>query len=188
MNYLEEKIMRDGVILPGNVLKVDSFLNHQVDIDAMRFMAQELQRRFEGVKITKILTIEASGIAIATMLAHYLHVPFVFAKKCLTINSIDDKYVSHAFSFTENRRHSVYVSKPYLSPADHVLVVDDFLAESEPCGVNSHHQRDGYQDANHQVRRSRVKVGNVKNPSYQYPSCIPQRWLLAGSSTYQTAA
>ena len=131
MNYLEEKIMQDGVILPGNVLKVDSFLNHQVDIDAMRFMAQELQRRFEGVKITKILTIEASGIAIATMLAHYLHVPFVFAKKCLTINSIDDKYVSHAFSFTENRRHSVYVSKPYLSPADHVLVVDDFLAESE---------------------------------------------------------
>ena len=126
MNYLEEKIMRDGVILPGNVLKVDSFLNHQVDIDAMRFMAQELQRRFEGVKITKILTIEASGIAIATMLAHYLHVPFVFAKKCLTINSIDDKYVSHAFSFTENRRHSVYVSKPYLSPADHVLIVDDF--------------------------------------------------------------
>ena len=125
MNYLEEKIMRDGVILPGNVLKVDSFLNHQVDMEAMCFMAQELQRRFEGVKVTKILTIEASGIAIATMLAHYLHVPFVFAKKCLTINSIDDKYVSHAFSFTENRRHSVYVSKPYLSPADHVLVVDD---------------------------------------------------------------
>ena len=131
MNYLEEKIVQEGVILPGNVLKVDGFLNHQVDIELMRFITQELQRRFEGVKVTKILTIEASGIAIATMLAHYLNVPFVFAKKGLTVNSTDDKYVSQAFSFTGKQQNLVYVSKPYISPDDHVLIVDDFLAESE---------------------------------------------------------
>ena len=119
MNYLEEKIVQEGVILPGNVLKVDGFLNHQVDIELMRFITQELQRRFEGVKVTKILTIEASGIAIATMLAHYLNVPFVYAKKGLTVNSTDDKYVSQAFSFTGKQQNLVYVSKPYISPDDH---------------------------------------------------------------------
>ena len=121
MNYLEEKIVQEGVILPGNVLKVDGFLNHQVDIELMRFITQELQRRFEGVKVTKILTIEASGIAIATMLAHYLNVPFVFAKKGLTVNSTDDKYVSQAFSFTGKLQNLIYVSTPYISPDDHVI-------------------------------------------------------------------
>lgn len=159
MNYLEEKIMQDGVILPGNVLKVDSFLNHQVDMEAMHFITQELQRRFEGVKVTKILTIEASGIAIATMLGHFLNVPFVFAKKCLTINCTDDKYVSQAFSFTENRRHSVYVSKPYLSSDDHVLIVDDFLAESEATHALI--------DIVHQAGATLAGIGIVIEKGYQ---------------------
>jgi len=131
MNFLEEKIMSDGVIKQGNVLKVDNFLNHQIDIDIMRQIAYEFKRRFRGLQVTKILTIEASGIAIATMLADLYDVPVVFAKKGETVNSTDDKYVSHAYSFTHKRHNNVFVSKPYLQAEDKVLIVDDFLADGE---------------------------------------------------------
>lgn len=131
MNFLEEKILRDGSIKEGNILKVDSFLNHQIDVDIMRQMAYEFQRRFRDVEINKILTIEASGIAIATLLGHLYDVPVVFAKKSETANSTDNKYVSQAYSFTHKRMNNVFVSKPYMSSSDKVLIVDDFLADGE---------------------------------------------------------
>ena len=131
MNYLEEKILREGVIRPGNILKIDSFLNHQIQMDVMRYIAQEFKSRFAGTEITKILTIEASGIAIATMLGNSLDVPVVFAKKGQTLNSSDDKYMSHAYSFTHKMQNMIFVSAPFLSASDHLLIVDDFLAEGE---------------------------------------------------------
>ena len=131
MNFLEEKILCDGVIRPDNILKIDNFLNHQIDIDIMRQIAYELKRRFRGVSINKVLTIEASGIAIATMLGNLYDVPVVFAKKSETANSTDDKYISQAYSFTHKKTNKVFVSKPYLHTTDRVLVVDDFLADGE---------------------------------------------------------
>lgn len=131
MNFLEEKIMQDGKINLGNVLKVDNFLNHQIDIDIMRQIAYEFKRRFKGETVTKVLTIEASGIAIATMLADLYDVPVVFAKKGQTVNSTDDKYMSQAYSFTHKKMNNVFVSRPYLSKNDRVLIVDDFLADGE---------------------------------------------------------
>lgn len=131
MNFLEEKILQDGVIKEGNILKVDSFLNHQIDIDIMRQMAYEFKRRFRGVEVNKVLTIEASGIAIATLLGHLYDVPVVFAKKSQTANSTDDKYVAHAYSFTHKQMNNVFISKPYLNATDKVLIVDDFLADGE---------------------------------------------------------
>lgn len=131
MNFLEEKILQDGFIKEGNILKVDSFLNHRIDIDIMRQMAYEFKRRFQGVEVNKILTIEASGIAIATLLGHLYDVPVVFAKKNQTANSTDDKYVSQAYSFTHKKMNNIFVSKPYLSATDKVLIVDDFLADGQ---------------------------------------------------------
>ena len=131
MNFLEEKILCDGVIKQGNILKIDNFLNHQIDIDIMQQLAYELKHRFRGVKVNKILTIEASGIAIATMLGALYDVPVVFAKKSETANSTDNKYVSSAYSFTHKKMNNVFVSRPYLSATDKVLIVDDFLADGE---------------------------------------------------------
>lgn len=131
MNFLEEKILQDGVIKEGNILKVDSFLNHQIDIDLMRQMAYEFKRRFRGVEVTKILTIEASGIAIATLLGHLYDVPVVFAKKSQTANSTDDKYMAQAYSFTHKKMNNVFISKPYLNAGEKVLIVDDFLADGQ---------------------------------------------------------
>ena len=131
MNFLEEKILCDGVIREGNILKIDNFLNHQIDIDIIRQMAYELKRRFRGVEVNKVLTIEASGIAIATMLGDLYDVPVVFAKKSETANSTDDKYVSSAYSFTHKNVNNVFVSRPYLHATDKVLIVDDFLADGE---------------------------------------------------------
>ncbi|SEV82446.1 xanthine phosphoribosyltransferase [Prevotella sp. khp7] len=131
MNFLEEKILCDGVIKQGNILKIDNFLNHQIDIDIMRQMAYELKRRFRGVEVNKVLTIEASGIAIATMLGDLYDVPVVFAKKSETANSTDDKYVSNAYSFTHKKMNQVFVSRPYLHATDKVLIVDDFLADGQ---------------------------------------------------------
>lgn len=131
MNFLEKRILAEGVIKEGNILKVDSFLNHQIDIDVMRAIACELQCRYAGKDFNKILTIEASGIAIATLLGHLCHVPVVFAKKSVTANSTDDKYVSQAYSFTHKKVNSVFISRPYLLATDRVLIVDDFLADGE---------------------------------------------------------
>lgn len=135
MNFLEEKIMKDGKINPGNVLKVDNFLNHQIDIDIMRQIAYEFKRRFKNKTVNKVLTIEASGIAIATMLADLYDVPVVFAKKGETANCTDDKYISHAYSFTHKKMNNVFVSRPYLSADDQVLIVDDFLADGEAASA-----------------------------------------------------
>lgn len=128
MNFLEEKILSDGIVKEGNILKVDSFLNHQIDIELMRQIGQEFQRRFEGERITKILTIEASGIAIASVAAMYFDVPVLFAKKTQSVNVDGDKYSAEAFSFTHKCTNKVFVSKKYLSPDDRVLIIDDFLA------------------------------------------------------------
>lgn len=131
MNFLEEKILSDGNIKQGNILKIDNFLNHQIDIDIIRQIAYELKRRFRGVEVNKILTIEASGIAIATMLGHVYDVPIVFAKTSETANSTDNKYMSQAYSFTHKKMNNVLVSKPYLHATDKVLIVDDFLADGQ---------------------------------------------------------
>lgn len=131
MNFLEEKILSDGNIRQGNILKIDNFLNHQIDIDIMRQMAYEFKRRFRNETVNKVLTIEASGIAIATMLGNLYDVPVVFAKKSETANSTDDKYVSQAYSFTHKKMNNVFVSKPYLHATDRVLIVDDFLADGQ---------------------------------------------------------
>ena len=116
MNFLEEKILLDGVIKEGNILKVDSFLNHQIDIDIMRQMAYEFKRRFHGIEVNKVLTIEASGIAIATLLGDLYDVPVVFAKKSETANSTDDKYVSQAYSLTHKRMNNVFISSRIFHP------------------------------------------------------------------------
>ena len=131
MNFLEEKILADGSIKQGNILKVDNFLNHQIDIDIMRQIAYEFKRRFKGEEVTKILTIEASGIAIAVLLADLYDVPVVFAKKGETANSTDDKFISQAYSFTHKKMNSIFVSKPYMLADDKVLIVDDFLADGQ---------------------------------------------------------
>ena len=131
MNFLEEKILTDGSVKKGNILKIDNFLNHQIDIDIMRQIAYEFKRRFKGKEVTKILTIEASGIAIAVLLADLYDVPVVFAKKGETANSTDDKYISQAYSFTHKRMNNVFVSKPYMQAGEKVLIVDDFLADGQ---------------------------------------------------------
>lgn len=131
MNFLEEKIIQHGVIKEGNILKVDNFLNHQIDIDVIRQIAYEFQRRFRGEPVTKVLTIEASGIAIATLVGLLFNVPVVFAKKSATANCTDDRYVAEAYSFTHKRMNKVLVSKPYISAGEKVLIVDDFLADGE---------------------------------------------------------
>lgn len=131
MNFLEERIAIDGIIKPGDILKIDNFLNHQIDIGIIRQIANELKHRFCDVEVNKVLTIEASGIAIATMLGNLYDVPVVFAKKSETANSTDGKYISQAFSFTHKKMNNVFVSKPYLHSTDRVLIVDDFLADGQ---------------------------------------------------------
>ena len=128
MNCVEERILRDGVVKCGNVLKVDSFLNHQIDVALLDEIACEFLRRFAGNTITKVLTIEASGIAIACAVARQLGVPVVFAKKSKSINLDGDSYVAEVESFTHKKTNQVIVSKKYLNENDHVLIVDDFLA------------------------------------------------------------
>ena len=131
MNFLEEKILKDGVVRPGSILKVDNFLNHMIDISIMRKIARELKRRFDGERVDKIVTIEASGIAIATLLGDLYDVPVVFAKKTETAISTDDKYVSQAYSFTHKRMNQVFISRPYLNKGERVLIVDDFMADGQ---------------------------------------------------------
>jgi len=128
MNFLEERIARDGVVKEGNVLKVDSFLNHQMDIALFDQMGAEFKRRFRDKSITKILTIEASGIGIAAVAAMHFKVPVVFAKKAKSINLDGDMYTAEVESFTHKNKNTVIVSKKYLLPEDRVLIIDDFLA------------------------------------------------------------
>ena len=128
MNFLEEKIMKDGIVKEGNVLKVDSFLNHQMDIELFNEMGKEWKKRFEGKNINKILTIEASGIGIACIAAQHFGVPVVFAKKSKSINLEGDMYTAEVESFTHKNKNQVIVAKKFLSEDDHVLLIDDFLA------------------------------------------------------------
>ena len=128
MNFLEERIAKDGVVKPGNVLKVDSFLNHQMDTQLMEQIGKEFKRRFEHKSITKVLTIEASGIAVAIFVAHQLGVPMVFAKKSQSINIDGDVYVAQVESFTHKRTNQVIVSKKYIQEGENILIIDDFLA------------------------------------------------------------
>ena len=128
MNFLEERIVKDGIVKEGNVLKVDSFLNHQMDIDLFNRMGAEFQKRFAGKNINKIVTIEASGIGIACVAAMHFNVPVVFAKKAKSINIDGDMYIAEVESFTHKCKNQVIVSKKFLSENDHVLIIDDFLA------------------------------------------------------------
>ena len=128
MNCVEERILKDGIVKTGNVLKVDSFLNHQIDVVLLDEIAQEFLRRFAGNTITKVLTIEASGIAIACAVARLLSVPVVFAKKSKSVNLDGESYVAEVESFTHKKTNQVIVSKKYLNEEDRVLIVDDFLA------------------------------------------------------------
>ena len=128
MNFLEERIQKDGIVKEGNVLKVDSFLNHQMDIRLLEQMGEEFKRRFADVQVDKILTIEASGIGIACVVAQQFHVPVVFAKKTQSINLEGEMYVAEVESFTHKCKNQVIVAKKFLSEEDHVLIIDDFLA------------------------------------------------------------
>ncbi len=128
MNCIEEKIAKCGIVKEGNVLKVDSFLNHQMDIELFNQMGEEWKKRFEGKNITKILTIEASGIGIACIAAQHFEVPVVFAKKSKSINLEGEIYKAQVESFTHKNINTVIVAKKFLTPEDHVLIIDDFLA------------------------------------------------------------
>ena len=128
MNFLEKRILKDGVVKEGNVLKVDSFLNHQMDVALLDEIGAEFHRRFAGEKITKVLTIEASGIAIAYAVARCFGVPMVFAKKAKSINIDGDMYTTEVESFTHKNKNQIIVSKKFLSSNDRILIVDDFLA------------------------------------------------------------
>jgi xanthine phosphoribosyltransferase len=128
MNFLEERILNDGLVKEGNVLKVDSFLNHQMDVKLLDQLGKAFYERFGGKKITKILTIEASGIAIACSAARYFDVPVVFAKKSKSVNIDGDVFVAEVESFTHKCKNNVIVSKKFLSANDRVLIIDDFLA------------------------------------------------------------
>ena len=128
MNFLEERIVKDGVVKEGNILKVDSFLNHQMDIALLDEIGKEFHRRFSSKPITKVLTIEASGIAIAYPVAKEFGVPLIFAKKSKSINLDGEMYVAEVVSFTHKNRNQIIVSKKFLNADDHVLIIDDFLA------------------------------------------------------------
>lgn len=128
MNFLEERIVKDGIVKEGNVLKVDSFLNHQMDIALFDEMGAEFKKRFADANINKIVTIEASGIGIACIVARHFNVPVVFAKKSKSINIDGDVYKAKVESFTHKCKNNVIVSRKFLGPDDHVLIIDDFLA------------------------------------------------------------
>lgn len=134
MNYLEKRILEDGIVIDEKILKIDSFLNHQIDPKVIKEITSEFFDYFKYRVITKVLTIEASGIAPAIMMAAHLQVPMLFAKKSVPSTlSTDDKYSTLVHSFTKNKTSEVIISKEYLSPDDKVLIIDDFLANGEAC-------------------------------------------------------
>ena len=133
MKLLEDRIRKDGVVKPGNILKVDSFLNHQMDVELFNKMGEEFRRLYADAPITKILTIEASGIGIACIAAQHFHVPVVFAKKSQSVNLDGEMYTAKIESFTHKRTSDVIVAKKFISPDDHILIIDDFLANGCAC-------------------------------------------------------
>ena len=128
MEILKQRILKDGVVKEGNVLKVDKFLNHQMDVKLFNDIGEEFAKRFAGTGVNKILTIESSGIGIACIAAQYFHVPVVFAKKSKSINLEGEMYVAQVESFTHKCQNNVIVAQKFLNPEDHVLIIDDFLA------------------------------------------------------------
>lgn len=159
MKLLEERIRKDGVVKPGNVLKVDSFLNHQMDVIFFNEMAKEFKRLYEGVPINKILTIEASGIGIAIMAGLHLEVPVVFAKKSRSSNISDQVYHTVIHSYTHNNDNDVVVSKQYLNEDDHILIIDDFLANG--CAL------EGLIDLVHQANATVEDIGIAVEKGFQ---------------------
>ena len=135
MQILKDRIRKDGKIKAGNVLKVDSFLNHQMDIKLFGEIGKEFKRRFADVEVTKILTIEASGIGIACIVAQYFDVPVVFAKKTQTKNIAGEVYTTKVESYTHGRVYDIIVSKEFLGAGDKVLLIDDFLANGKDSGA-----------------------------------------------------
>ena len=175
MKLLKERILKDGVVKPGNVLKVDSFLNHQMDIDLINEIGKEFRRLFPSDKITKILTIEASGIGIACIAAQYFHVPVVFAKKTKSRNLDGALYTAQVKSFTKGIDYEIQVSQKFIGPDDCVLVLDDFLAKGQAlkgllkivresgaklagCGIVI---EKGFQDGGKLLRESGVRVESL---------------------------
>ena len=166
MNFLEERIVKDGIVKAGNVLKVDSFLNHQMDISLLDEIGREFKRRFGDKKITKVLTIESSGIAIAYPVAREFGVPLVFAKKSQSINLDGEMLTAEVASFTHGKVNRVIVAKKFISPEDRVLIIDDFLANgcalqglisivdsagAEVVGLGIAIEK-GFQDGGHRLR------------------------------------
>lgn len=166
MELLKQRIMQDGICIGDDVLKVDNFLNHQIDVALLNEMGKEFSRRFADKKVTKILTVEASGIAVACLAAqHFGNVPVVFAKKQEASNLSDGVYASNVFSFTKNKNYTVRVDKKYISPEDSVLILDDFLANGNAAL--------GLIDIVHQAGAEVVGVGAVIEKGFQ-----PGRKLL----------
>ena len=175
MNCLEERILKDGIVKEGNVLKVDSFLNHQMDVSLLDRIGEEFYNRFKDAGITKILTIEASGIAIAYSAARYFKVPFVFAKKSKTINIDGDVYSAEVESFTHKCTNHVIVSKKFLHKGERILIIDDFLAngcalmglieivksaDAEVAGIGIAIEK-GFQDGGERIRRLGYRVESL---------------------------
>ena len=131
MELLKNRIVKDGYILPGNIIKVDNFLNHQIDVDLMNEIGKEFKERFANVKVDKILTAEVSGIAIATIVAQYFDVPMVFAKKTESKNLDKEVYESEVYSYTKEKTYKIRVSKRYLNEGENILIIDDFLANGK---------------------------------------------------------
>ncbi len=166
MNFLEQRIIRDGVVKPGDVLKVDSFLNHQMDVALLDEIGREFKRRFGHKQITKVLTIESSGIALAVSVAREFGVPMVFAKKSQSVNIDGDTYVAEVDSYASGKTSQVILAKRFLGSEDHVLIIDDFLANGctlqglisivedaeaavEGCGIAI---EKGFQEGGHRIR------------------------------------
>ena len=175
MKALQEKILREGKILPGNVLKVSNFLNHQLDVDFLMEMGREIARRFEGCGVNKILTIEASGIALAVAVAAQFHVPVVFAKKSSSSNLSASKYVTQVASYTHQKVYNVVVDRAFLNEGDRVLIIDDFLAcgnamvglmdlvrqaKAEIVGVSAAIEK-GYQGGGDKLRDANIRVESL---------------------------
>ena len=175
MDFLKERILRDGQVLSDRIVKVDSFINHQIDIKLFNEMGKEFKKRFENVEVTKILTIEASGIGIACVVAQSFNVPVVFAKKNRTRNIAGDVYTSVVESFTNRRMYDIIVSKDFLNEDDKVLIIDDFLAEgSAIIGLASLIKKagatlvgagivieKGFQDGGERVREMGIRVESL---------------------------
>ena len=175
MNFLEERILRDGIVKEGNVLKVDSFLNHQMDAGLLDEIGKELYNRFKDCGVTKILTIEASGIAIAYAAARYFGVPFVFAKKSKSVNIDSEVYSAEVDSFTHKCTNNVIVSKKFISAGEKILIIDDFLANgcaleglisivksagAEVAGIGIAIEK-GFQDGGKKIREQGVPVKSL---------------------------